>query len=289
MPELLKRKFRNQSVRLSPILAKSSFDFFSNQLKNPVFVLGCARSGTTLLAELLGDHRDIANWSEANYIWDPEWYPWRPSIQGIWPMEFDTGAFTARWSKQAFARQKEIQATFGAYQWLQKRDCFLNKSPFHTFRISQLLKMFPGARLIHLIRDGRAVAHSYTGHLLRKNKLQEWPAEQREIFSQNPEELTLFLASFWKKNIEEVVHQDRMFELTKQGKLFTLSYEDLCNDTNTTLNHICGYLKLDPERFMARKREIDNCNHKWKSSLKPALVSKMVSAMEPALTECGYK
>ncbi len=130
------RKVINGVTRqLSPVAVKLFHEFWQKQLKNPYFLIGSGRSGTTLLAGLLGMHRDVANWSEANEILDPQWYPWRPSNQHLPPMEFGPVAFTKRWWQDAQQRQGEIRATFGAYQWLQRKSCFLNKSPFNTFRI----------------------------------------------------------------------------------------------------------------------------------------------------------
>jgi hypothetical protein len=57
-------------------LANLMPDFWISQLHNPIFIIGTARSGTTLLVRLLGSHPDIANWSEANVIWDPTGYPY---------------------------------------------------------------------------------------------------------------------------------------------------------------------------------------------------------------------
>src|SRR5690606_22390934 len=33
--------------------------------RRPLFLIGCHNSGTTILAQLIGNHRDIVNWSEA--------------------------------------------------------------------------------------------------------------------------------------------------------------------------------------------------------------------------------
>ena len=190
--------------QLSPKVAKSFPEFSQKQLKNPIFLIGCGRSGTTLLARLLGMHRDIANWSEANEILDPEWYPWRPTNHHLTPMEYDPVAFTKRWWLDAQNRQDEIKAIFGAYQWLQRKAYFLNKSPFNTFRIPHLLEIFPNARFIHLSRDGRAVAYSYARKLQAENKLKEWPEPQRTLFRESFEEFAIQISLFWKSNLEEV-------------------------------------------------------------------------------------
>jgi hypothetical protein len=252
-------------------------------------VVGCFRSGTTLLANLLGEHQDIANWSEANYIWDPRWYPWRPSNRGQWPLEFDPVAFTARWWEQARPQQAQIRACFGAYQWLRGRRCFLNKSPFNTFRIPQLLEMFPESRFIHMIRDGRAVAHSHSSKLRRQAKLREWPEAQQAAFQRDPDELLVWLSSFWKTSLLEVARQDEASGLTGAARLLVVRYEDLCADKRRTIEGICRFLGVDPIHFApgADRVSITSRNHKWKE-LDSGVISRMVAAMEPMLSQAGY-
>lgn len=286
----LKQKMINQSKRLSPVLAKCSQDFFVSQLRNPIFIIGCGRSGTTLLAELLEAHPDIANWSEANQIWDPKWYPWRPTNRGMWPMEFDPEAFTARWWQDSQPRQKQIEAIFGAYQWLWRKPYFLNKSPFNTFRIPYLLEMFQKPYLIHLVRDGRAVVYSYAYRLRKENKLQEWPEAEQTRFANCFDDLILWLASFWKANMEEVARQDAALGLTEAGILLEVTYEELCTDTSTVLDRICQHVGLDPTCFTAavKQKPLKNQNHKWKENLEGDLINRMVAAMDPILTQWGY-
>jgi hypothetical protein len=288
--QLLQQKIINQTMRLSPVLSKYFSNFFTGQLQNPVFIIGCARSGTTLLANVLGMHRDVANWSEANQIWDQDWYPWRPTNQGKWPLEFDPVAFTTRWWHETELRQRQIKATFGAYQWLWHKPYFLNKSPFNTFRIPYLLKMFPEARFIHIIRDGRAVAYSHARKLRDENKLQEWPEPQQTTFANSFDVLVVWLASFWKASVEEVSQQDKVLGLSEAGILLELTYEELCADTSTTLSRICQYIGLDATRFApeVRKKQIQNQNHKYQQSLSTDLLERMASVMQPLLRQKGY-
>ncbi len=274
---------------MSPILVKVFPDFWARQVKNPIFLVGSFRSGTTLLAGLLGMHRDIANWTEANKVLDPQWYPWRPANRKLAPLEYDPVAFTKRWWNDNEARQRDIQATFGAYQWLQRKPYFLNKSPYNIFRIPYLLKMFPKARFIHIARDGRAVAYSHAIKLT-KDKLPEWPVPQRELFSESFDELAVWISSFWKATMEEMAYQDKAMRLTNAGILLSLTYEELCTDTAGTLDRVCQYINVDPSRFLdaIKQESIIAQNYKWKENLEEEVVRRMEMAMEPLLTQNGY-
>ena len=61
-------------------LARPAPGYFARKLRNPVFIIGSGRSGTTLLINTLAVHDDIATYSgEANDLWHPQTYPWRDS------------------------------------------------------------------------------------------------------------------------------------------------------------------------------------------------------------------
>ncbi len=285
----LDRKAHNGLVRLAPILGRAHPRFFARQIARPVFLIGCGRSGTTLLALLLGRHPAVANWSEANQVWDPGWYPWRPSNPPRPPLELDPEAFTQLWWREAEIRQDEIRATFGAYRWCRRRPVFLNKSPFHTFRIPHLLQMFPDARFLHILRDGRAVACSYAKRLRARDKLREWPRPYEASFADSFEELVLFLARFWVRNIEEVERQLAAAGPGQEGRFLELSYEAICADPAASLERIHGFLELDREPSGATDpgMEIVSQNRKWRDSLSPAVIARLDEIVGPTLARKG--
>ncbi len=115
---------KKRKIQVAKKLAKWFPNWFSQKVKNPLFIIGCARSGTSLLTRLLSQHKSIANWSEANDIWDPYGYPWRYSNLATLPIEFTPIEFTDRWWRAAEPRGQEVQAVFGAFQWLLKKKSF---------------------------------------------------------------------------------------------------------------------------------------------------------------------
>src|SRR5687767_8932943 len=71
-----------------------------SRVRRPIFIIGCARSGTTLVNSLFAAHPEVAVWSEANDVWDPSWYPWRDSGSARPPLELEPQEFTRRWSEE---------------------------------------------------------------------------------------------------------------------------------------------------------------------------------------------
>jgi hypothetical protein len=125
---------------------------------NPVFVVGAPRSGTSMLHWALAQHPRLWGSAESDFIC---------TLGEAANRAFDDGT------------------RFGEYHWLLKeevsRDEFLSfmgsgldalyrsrsgglrwieQTPHYIFHYATLRAMFPGARFIHIIRDGRHVVTS---------------------------------------------------------------------------------------------------------------------------------
>lgn len=294
MPQLINQRklkrdlyaARRNAVRA---VANTAPRFWISRLQHPIFVIGMARSGTTILETLIAGHRDIANWSEANMVWDPTGWMWRRSSRETPPLWVDPPAFHARWLRDVQGREQEIRAMFGLFQGVKRKPFFMNKSPENLWRIPFLLEHFPGAKLIHLVRDGRAVVNS--------NFVRIWPHMESNpdyhrdlgiLFTY--EELAARLGAFWRMNLEEVARQDAAHDLTGRGILLEVAYEDLAADTRGTLARICEHTGLSLDRFTdpVWATRVENRNDKWRRNFRPEGVEAMVAAMQPALSERGY-
>jgi len=125
-------------------------------LDRPVFIVGCGRSGTTILGRLLEQHPQLAYLNEPRRIWklDPRTNVWeRP----------------ARWGRRHLAMteqdvrpdvQAQIARAFAAEVREQNATRLVEKLPINSFRIAYLAAMFPGALFVHLLRNGLEVARS---------------------------------------------------------------------------------------------------------------------------------
>jgi len=135
-------------------------DPFKNGLN--VFIVGSPRSGTTILGELLDNHPQISQWYEPYFVWD---------------RFFRMAPHDERSAEDATNRVKEqIFRDFERYRKNKKCRVLIDKSPRNSLKIPFILKIFPNARFIHLLRDGRDVTLSI-------NK--EW--HRRRIIANDPE------------------------------------------------------------------------------------------------------
>lgn len=277
--------------RVAPLPGRLFPDLFAKRLKRPIFVFGCHRSGTTLTGRLIDLHRDVANWTEANEIWDPGWYPWCPQLQDkYYPIEYDWRAFIARWEAENQGRHKEIRAILGAYQTIWGKPFFLNKNPNHVFRLPYLRQFYPEAKLIYIIRDGRAVVESHVSKLYREGLIKEWPRDKRKLFAENREELAVWLSGYWKECIEEVKRQDAALGLTQNGIMITVRYEDIIADRFAVMYRICDFVGLDRSRFMPNALEnitVSDNNNKWRK-MPPETIKKIEDVIGPQLAQLQY-
>lgn len=257
----------------------------------PVFLVGCGRSGTTLLERLLGMHPDIADWSEANEIWDPEWFPWRDSSAARPPVEFDIELHEEGWRLQNLHRMEDIRRTFGAFQAIRRRPVFLNKTPYHSFRLHYLREYFPDAKLIYIRRDGRAVVNSYRSKLLRQGKLREWPLPERDIFVKNPDQLASQLAHYWVATCDEADARDAELGLEADGHMLRLSYEDLCADAPEVVGQVCEFVGISPSGVQAalKQHPVVDTSDKWRTQLDASSQSAIVEAIGDDLVRLGYE
>ncbi len=124
-----------------------------------IFVVGCPRSGTSALAWALAEHPHPTTGPETNFLyplfrghharlaWERAWAVengWLRTQQIGWE-EF--AAAVGVGSAQLFASRAEGK------RWV-------DSSPENLFIVEELAAVFPNARFVHLLRDGREVVAS---------------------------------------------------------------------------------------------------------------------------------
>ena len=258
------------------------------RLANPVFVVGCGRSGTTLLMRLLAAHPALAVYpTEANELWHPEAYPWVRSRLDLPPFWRDPREFT-RISLQhrGGVPPSRLRAVFGAYQLLRRGSHFVNKSAMTAFMLPFIDATFPGARFLHLYRNGYAVALSYA-------KLQQARTERDPAYAARPGGLSSFdelletCAGVWNEHVMEIEARKASPELG--GRILDVRYEELCARPAEDLARIAGFLGIDAHPFRRGDyRHIEATNFKLRRELEPEQLRSMTPPMLPGLERLGY-
>ena len=128
-----------------------------------VFIIGSPRSGTTILGELLDKHPYISQWYEPYFVWD--------RFFRETPHDERTAA------DATFKVKEQLYRDFTKYK--EKRKCLVlvDKSPRNSLKIPFILEIFPRAKFLHLVRDGRDVTLSIHKEWVRRRHIVENPAE----------------------------------------------------------------------------------------------------------------
>jgi len=137
---------------------------------DPVFILGCPRSGTTFLGYMLGKHKEVLTTPQSNFLneaYQKFGYTYNSKdvvnfINKHW--RFKAWKVNCIESKDAHITYSEILIEilfdFQRKNGNGRETIWLDHTPSNIRFIRFLLDIFPKAKFIHIIRDGRAIAAS---------------------------------------------------------------------------------------------------------------------------------
>lgn len=126
------------------------------RVEAPIFIVGMGRSGTTLLGKLLSLHPEVGFLNEPKALWHVA--IGREDIVGSYdrrPARYRLGSADAGWRER-----RRLGRLFAAYLRWTRRHRLVDKNPEGVFRADFLRAIFPDARFLIAIRDGRAVCRS---------------------------------------------------------------------------------------------------------------------------------
>ncbi len=249
------------------------------------FIAGEMRSGTSWLRRTLTVHPEISCGQEGSFFgwnYDHEEIPVYPG-----PVSSFTRSLAVSdefriwhdlpWNQWTDDYEEDLRALcrLSVDYFLAKRVARTgrrivgDKSPQHTENLDEIHQIYPDARIVHIVRDGRDVAVSAMHHWWRLAKDQEGG-----IFELTPEELELrdaylenrerFLAEgrsiFTEERLEQLARRwsYRVGKARRDGptlygnKYLEIRYEDLLRDTPATLERVL--LLLDARRGVAMER-----------------------------------
>jgi hypothetical protein len=197
------------------------------------FVVGVGRSGTTLLRLMLDAHPKLAIPPETYFgaavvAFEREGTERAVDVileSQLWP---DCGLcadeFRRRVDRRSPANVGELLRTFyELYAEKRGKRRWGDKTPHYVESMAVIRDVFPEARFVHIVRDGRDVALSLTPL---------W-------FS--PGDLTT-VAEFWSQTLISARCQARELPADAYKEV---KYEDLVREPTATLKELCAYLELD--------------------------------------------
>lgn len=241
-------------------------------INQPIFLVGSERSGTTLLRLMLSHHPEISFDNESEYLVH------LVKADGTLPTREEFVRYLSN-DRVFLLKNREIRAglDFAALanditqQAAAGRDVSVYGATVHS-HFDRLRWIWPDARYIHLVRDGRDVALStipmgWAGNLYCG--MDRW-IEAEETWA-------------------------RMAEQLPADRHITLRYESLIADPQSELTRICQFMGLDYDPAMLSYDRTSTYSKpssasiaKWKS-LDPHLVAAAESRASQWLVQNGYE
>jgi hypothetical protein len=272
----------------------------------PIFIVGCPRSGTTLLQLMLHAHPRIAIPPETRFL-----LPVYEARRGFGDLrEPGNRRELARWIVEAKETRFQdlgldpsgvmaeiaggpptvgsaLGIVFRAYARRFGRSRWGDKRPSYFRRLDVLMRMFPDAQIVHLIRDGRDCVAS----------LNEMPWFNLDTFH---------AVSTWAEAVDA---GRRAAQRLGRDAYYELRYEGLVSDPHVELRGLCAFLGEDYDPAMAEPHHMAKLAvpaHKkwhartygsvdadrvgsWVGRLEPWEVSLCESVIGSRLTANGYE
>jgi len=211
----------------------------------PVFLIGCGRSGTTILGTTLGQHQSITYLNERRDLWHqayPEFNIWSDKTVAPKLIATDTEATP----KQT----KRLQCLFFKEQVINQGAILLEKLPINNFRLEFINSAFPNAKYIYLHRNGIEVAKSIekkadSGSWFGKNSV-KW-----NLINQLAAPLkidTTTLSNYEKGLLEwrySLEYSETFFKHLSKDKYHSLSYQSFLENPKIEIENIFSFLNLE--------------------------------------------
>ncbi len=213
-----------------------------DNIERAVFIVGCGRSGTTMLGAMLGVNEHCITTPESQFNMDI--YRMLPDFDAskalgilkshkrfkIWELDIS--------DKEGFLLESKTHKEFiyrvvSLYQehFTPDKDAniWIDHTPANVSKCDMLLDIFPEAKIIHIVRDGRAVAASHKKVKWGKHYMPD-------------------MASHWFERVSLGLSAEALYP----DSVMRVSYEELVLDTKYSLKRVCSFLDIDYSDDMQR-------------------------------------
>ena len=215
----------------------------------PLFIVGCGRSGTTLLRMIFNNHPDLAIPDESHFIYrsaisrvagklpanlkdQKSWNRFLDYLGKCTPMHQWGLSFPSLIDRLERIQDRSYASVFTAifkeFMHSEGKSRWGDKTPLHVNYILLVNHFFPNAKFIHIIRDGRDVALSL---LSRK-----WGPRRIE-----------YSGHYWKWLVLMGMLCGRILGSERYREI---RYEDLINEPERILKSLCGWIDLEYDPVM---------------------------------------
>jgi hypothetical protein len=278
---------------------------------NPfVFLVGCPRSGTTLLRRIIDAHPEIAVFQTEQH-WVVRFLAKRHGVTADGTVS--PAFLSTLLAYEKFARLKidcvkierlleasrqipyseVVSGIFDLYGATQNKNLVGDKTPENVQAIAVLHDLWPRAKFVHLIRDGRDVCLSVLSWERRA-------ARFRQRFRSWERQPVTTAALWWKWQVELGCQDGRALA---PGSYYEMRYESLVQNPQEECVKVCDFLGVPFDASMlefnkGKTREGRDAKHAWlgitpglrdwRTQMPPEHVENFETAAGDLLRELGY-
>jgi Sulfotransferase family len=242
-----------QRAETSRSIAKQTTDYHG--CDPYLFIVGCARSGTTLVHRIVDAHPEIAITPEMHWITRhfknrnglvasalvSELAGHKRFAQFEIPQKEFEGLLG---SGEAIPYPTFLNRVFGLYGKIKNKPLVGNKTPAYIRRMLDLHALWPEAKFVHIIRDGRDVCLSVLNW-----KKGERTAGRYASWEEDPVSTT---ALWWERKVRKGREDGAALGA---GLYHETLYEDLVDDPERECKRLCEFLGVPYEEAMIRFAE----------------------------------
>lgn len=260
----------------------------------PVFVVGMNGSGTTMLVDCLGRHPQLYAFRRETRVLpyiieryrDPGALRRDEVFQRLWKDVLAIPEFVringnrplsmpSDWNRYPRAVGTVIDYGFRQFAAREGKTRWCEKTPQHLQHMETLLEVFPKAKIIHILRDGRDCAASFH---------RRW---------QRTPELTAFR---WRN----VVARGRASGAGLGDNYFELRYEDLTREPESYMRQVCAFVEApyDPAVLVSRRPQSERAGElgameanegRWREYFSSRQLSRLHAIAGEQLATLGYE
>ena len=272
-----------------------------NQITRQIFIGGCSRSGTTLLGSMLGVHSNCICSPESHFkigilrhfagnfrhinLKEVMTYLARHWRFQIWELPIDIDPIESEADGDGYGDMLNwIVSQYAQREGKSGAQLWIDHTPENISYASTLIELFPDAKFIHLVRDGRGVAASILPLDWGPNSIVK-------------------AARWWMRMVS--------FGLAAEAcllpdRIMQVKYEALVANPEETLRSICRFLDIPyetsmkeangfrPPRYTLRQHQFvghkpdKQVSNRWKTRLTPREIEIFENQTRNFLTYLGY-
>jgi hypothetical protein len=296
-----------QRAQTSRRMAKQTTDY--DGCDPYLFIVGCARSGTTLVRRIVDAHPEIAITTEMHWISHyvnyfknqnrlvtPELVSELSGHKRFTQFEIPREEFEGLLgSGEALPYPTFLRRVFGLYGKIKNKPLVGNKTPAYVRSIPTFHALWPDAKFVHIIRDGRDVCIS----------ILNWKKAERIVgrYASWEEDPVSTTALWWERKVRKAREDGAALG---PGPYHETLYEDLVEDPERECKRLCEFLGVPYDDAMIRFHEgrervkpgrsaksawlrVTSGLRDWRTQMCTGDVERFEAAAGDLLEELGYE